>query len=130
MITVQSLNIAKGVLTEDFLFSVEGTQLSNLFTVLVSGPNDLPEMDVRGAFHTLTSSIRQTKILEKALVATEQNYQEQKKDYSYGLVTNLDVLQALNSFQETKRSLDRLRFQVMASWAELKATVGQIPSGG
>lgn len=52
---------------------------------------------------------------------------EQKKDYGFSLVTNLDVLQSLNTFQSTKRNLDKTRVDMMSAFAELMASVAQIP---
>jgi outer membrane protein len=81
---------------------------------------------IQMAYNTLKSSLQQVKALEKALAATEQNYLEQEKDYRYSLATNLDVLQALNTFQDTKRSLDRTKFLVLSAYAELKAAANQV----
>jgi outer membrane protein len=85
------------------------------------------ESEVRSSYSNLTSLLEQRRTLEKALVDTERNYVEQTKDYRYSLVTNLDVFQALNTFQDTKRALDRAKFQALASWADLRASVGQVP---
>ena len=71
------------------------------------------------------SSTEQVKTLEQAVSTNEQNYTEQEKDYRFNLATNLDVLQALNNFHDTKRSLDRTRYQAMAAWAKLKAEANQ-----
>jgi outer membrane protein len=82
--------------------------------------------EVHIAYNTFVSAIEQMKSLEKALVITEQNYREQEKDYHYSLATNLDVLQALNTMYETKRSLDRTRYEALNAMAELKAAAGKI----
>ncbi|MEK6646541.1 MAG: TolC family protein [Candidatus Firestonebacteria bacterium] len=95
--------------------------------LLLSRKNRQVETEVRIAYQNLINLREQIKTLELALVITEKNYHEQKKDYSFSLVTNLDVLQALNSFQSTKRSLDRIRIEVMYAWANLMVSIGQIP---
>lgn len=79
------------------------------------------EAGVRSVHNTLTSTLEQVKSLEQALSVTEQNYQEQVKEYRFSLATNIDVIQALNSFQDTKRTFDRARFQAWTAWAELKS---------
>lgn len=82
--------------------------------------------EIHTAYNTLVSNMNQLKALEKALKATEQNYHEQEKDYRYSLATNLDVLQALNTYLDTKRTLDRTRYQALDAMAELKALVNEI----
>lgn len=82
--------------------------------------------EVRSLYRELTSQLSQHRALKKALAIAENNYDVQNKDYRYGLATHLDVLQALNAFQETKRLLDRTRFQAMAAFASLRAATGTI----
>lgn len=83
------------------------------------------ERNIINAYNNLMSSTEQVKTLEQAVSTNEQNYTEQEKDYRFNLATNLDVLQALNNFHDTKRSLDRTRYQAMAAWAKLKAEANQ-----
>jgi outer membrane protein len=84
------------------------------------------EADVRTAYNNLVSALEQIKALETALAITEQNYKQQEKDYGYRLASNLDVLQALTSFQDTKRSLDKTKFQAYDAIAQLKAKTNQL----
>ena len=82
--------------------------------------------EVRTLYQELSSLIAQHKALKKALSLQEGNYRVQSKDYRFGLATSLDVLQALNAFQETKRLLDRTRYEAMAAYASLRAATGTI----
>jgi outer membrane protein len=84
------------------------------------------ENQIRSAYETVRAGIEQTDALEQAARIGERNYKAQVRDYHHGLVTNLDVLQALNSFQETKRSLDQVRFQTLSAWAGLQSAIGKI----
>ena len=84
------------------------------------------EIEIRAAYNSLLSAINQIKALESALKLTEQNYQEQTKNYKFSQATNLDVISALNTYQETKRSFDRTHYQALLYWAQLKATTAQI----
>jgi len=84
------------------------------------------ELSVRTLHENLTRTLSQERALRDALTIAEQNYAEQNRDYRFGLVTNLDVLQALNTFQETKRLLDRSRYQAKIAFAALNAAIGQI----
>ncbi|OFZ22364.1 MAG: hypothetical protein A2202_03165 [Bdellovibrionales bacterium RIFOXYA1_FULL_36_14] len=84
------------------------------------------EIEIRTAYNSLVSAIDQNKALESALKFTEQNYKEQTKNYKFSQATNLDVISALNTYQETKRSFDRTHYQALLYWAQLKATTAQI----
>lgn len=82
--------------------------------------------EIHSAYNTLKSAVEQVKALEKAVAATELNYREQEKDYRFSLATNLDVIQALNTYHDTKQTLDRTRYQALSAVAELKAAANQI----
>lgn len=65
--------------------------------------------------------------LEKALHKSEEVYKLNKKDYQYGLVTNLDVLQTLSFYIQTKRSYDNLYAMAHMSYKNLEAATGVLP---
>ena len=69
----------------------------------------------------------QLKSLKDALKKSEEAYRLNKKDYSFGLVTNLDVLQSLNVFIETKRSYDSLVSIAHLNLKNLEALTGVLP---
>jgi outer membrane protein len=85
------------------------------------------EADIKAAYENVVNLRDQVNALVSALSATEKNYNEQKKDYEFSLVTNLDVLQALNTFQSTKRNLDKTKVDMLSAFAQLMAAVAQIP---
>lgn len=83
--------------------------------------------EIKALYRELSGQMAQHRALKNALTIAENNYTVQNRDYRFGLSTHLDVLQALNSFQETKRLLDRTRFQALAAFASLKAATGTVP---
>jgi outer membrane protein len=85
------------------------------------------EADIERAHSSLSSATQQILALDNALIASEKNYRSETHDYSLGLNTNLDVLTALTTLQETRRSLDRTRFLTLLHWAELRAAIQDIP---
>ncbi len=87
------------------------------------------ESQMRQSHNALMGALEQTNSLKSALALAEKNYREQTRDYRFGLVTNLDVLQALNTLQEAKRTLDRTRLQAQLHRAELDALTAQLPRG-
>lgn len=84
------------------------------------------EVEIHMAYSNLLSFLEQVKALEKAMAATEENYKQQEKDYRYSLATNLDVIQALDTLDDTKRTLDRTRYQALHAAAELKAVANEL----
>jgi outer membrane protein TolC len=64
--------------------------------------------------------------------AARKNYETQQRDYRFGLVTNLDVLQALTVFQENQRALDRARYTAKLNYLRLQAAAVRrpVPPGG
>lgn len=59
----------------------------------------------RQAYAALNSSLAQVAVLREASVLSAQNFQAQLSDYRKGVVTNLDVLTALQDFQNTRQTL-------------------------
>jgi outer membrane protein TolC len=105
----------------------EAKDVETEITLTLSRLKREAETQVRAAYHALSGAIDQAESLKKAFATAERNYREQTRDYGFGLVTNLDVLQALTTFQDTKRAYDRTRIQVDLLRAELDATVARIP---
>ncbi len=104
----------------------EAEEVRNQSELFLSQGKRNAETEIHTAYNNLASSLEQVKALEKAVAATEQNYREQEKDYRYSLATNLDVLQALLTYYDTKRTLDRTRYQALSSAAELKAAINEL----
>jgi outer membrane protein len=70
---------------------------------------------------------KQLEALEQAFHKSEEAYKLNKKDYQYGLVTNLDVLQTLSFYIQTKRSYDSLYAMAHMSYKNLEAATGVLP---
>jgi len=104
----------------------EASALKTEAAYLLASSKRRAETEIRTAYNSLISAIDQIKALESALKFTEQNYKEQTKNYKFSQATNLDVISALNTYQETKRSFDRTHYQALLYWAQLKATTAQI----
>ncbi len=85
------------------------------------------ERDVAINFQNLVQLQEQLKSLKQALAKAEEAYRLNKKDYTYGLVTNLDVLQSLNMFIETKRSYNSLVAITHLNYKNLEASTGVLP---
>ena len=64
------------------------------------------ERDVRILWNNSRTLDKVVSDLRKSLEKAKVTYEANKKDYSYGLVTNLDVLLTLNQYIETKRNFE------------------------
>ena len=88
----------------------------------------LADQEIR-SFHQIAVLDRnQLAALERATDAARRNYAAQRRDYRLGLVTNLDVLQALTTFQENQQALDRARYTAKANYLRLQAAAVRRPA--
>lgn len=78
-------------------------------------------------YQNLIQIKEQLKSLSEALSKAEEAYRLNRKDYEFGLVTNLDVLQTLNIYIETKRSYDSLVAMGHLNYKNLEALAGVLP---
>jgi outer membrane protein len=80
------------------------------------------EQEIRSLYQTVVFDKLQLDALEKATEAAKKSYEAQRRDYRLGLVTNLEVLQALTTFQENQRTLDRARHNAKLDFIKLQAS--------
>ncbi|MCC7441137.1 MAG: TolC family protein, partial [Bdellovibrionales bacterium] len=83
--------------------------------------------EVRSLYEQARAGVERTGDLEAAARLAEEAYQRVNREFRLGLATNLEVLQTLNSFQETRRALFRTRCETLTDWARLQAASGRIP---
>jgi outer membrane protein len=88
----------------------------------------LAEQEIRSFYQTVLLDRKQLSALETAADAAKKNYEVQQRDYRFGLVTNLDVLQALTAYQENLRALDRARYTAKLNYLRLEAAVVRRPA--
>jgi len=85
------------------------------------------EQEIRSLHQSVVYDRSQLAALEKATEAARKNYEVQRRDYRLGLVTNLDVLQALTVFQDNQRALDRARYTAKLDYLRLEAAAVRRP---
>lgn len=93
----------------------------------VSQANRLAEQEIRSAYENVRFAQTQLAALERATETARKNYDAQSREYRLGLVTNLEVLQALTVFQENQRALDRARFAAKLEYLRLQAAAVRRP---
>lgn len=87
----------------------------------------LAEQEIRAAYQSVALDRAQVNALERATASARKNYDALTREYRLGLVTNLDVLQALTAFQENQRALDRVRYAVKLDYLRLQAAAVRRP---
>jgi len=85
------------------------------------------EQEIRAAYQKVVFDQSQVDALEKATESARKNYEAQRRDYRLGLVTNLDVIQALTAFQQNQQALDRARFTTRLDYVTLQAAAVHLP---
>lgn len=83
------------------------------------------EQELRTFHLNFETDRAQLVLLTRSTAQAEKNYQQQSREYRLGLVGNLEVLQALTLFQESKRTLDRIRFQMRSDYVRLEIAAGK-----
>ena len=80
--------------------------------------------EVRSAYEEHKYSILQADSLKEALALASDNAKYQQDDYKMGLVTNLDVLTALNSVLQTRLALLQAKVQGNFTLVKLETAAG------
>ena len=85
----------------------------------------LAEQEIRSLYENLRADRAQVTAFEKSTEAARKSYEAQLREYRLGLVTNLDVLQALTAYQQNQRALDRARFTAKHDYLRLQVAAGR-----
>lgn len=65
--------------------------------------------------------------MREAVALHEENYKQVTKEYRLGLVTNLEVLSALNQLFENKRAYELTWYEGKVTLAKLAVSRGKVP---
>lgn len=85
------------------------------------------DRDIRILWHNSTALDKVVKDLKGSLDKARATYEANKRDYAYGLVTNLDVLLTMNQFIETKRSYERAVIEKELTGIQITVATGVNP---
>ncbi len=85
------------------------------------------DLEIKQAYQNCLASLNQSKALEEAVTASENNFNLQKEDYSHNLVSNLDVLEALQELYDTRRQTNEVHYQMRENYWQFKVAIGEVP---
>ena len=87
------------------------------------------EEDIKGVYVNLVAEKQQIELLESAQNITQKSVDAVIQDYRRGQSNNLDVLQAMTTLTDMKRSLNKMKFAYKTNYAQLIALTADIPTG-
>ncbi len=82
---------------------------------------------VRRTHNELLAAIQETSSMSEAAEAAQQSYDALKKESGFGLVTNLEMLQALDLLQEQRTLYDNARYRMKQLYLNLNVAVEKMP---
>jgi outer membrane protein len=85
--------------------------------------------DTRTAYTNFTSSISQVVVLREAALFAAKNLEAQVDDYRRGVVSNLDVLTALQDYQTARQQLHNANMQARLNLINLHVAAGLAATG-
>ncbi|MBF0494303.1 MAG: TolC family protein [Candidatus Omnitrophica bacterium] len=83
-------------------------------------------LDIRDAYVRIETALPRTLALKKALEEAEKSYELQKDEYKMNLVNNLEVLDAIRTLEDTRRTFIAAFYETKRYFWQLKVAVGQI----
>ena len=87
----------------------------------------LAGLEVRDAREELDSSRASEKALEEAYQASKENYDILTEEYRLNLVNNLEVLDALERYQNVERRFRSAHFTTLKDQWKLRVATGDVP---
>jgi outer membrane protein len=97
-------------------------------SLLLDQGRRLATQQIRSAYKAILNGVDQIRLLKESLTLAQQAYDLQARDFRRGASTNLEVLEALNSLEDTRRTLDKTYFQTRLTFITLDVALGKAPS--
>jgi len=82
------------------------------------------QTETKQAYDSLSARLDEYRALEDAVKSAEENYKVQKKDYALALVTNLDVLEALENLNQTRLDYSEVYTELLKDYRRLQVASG------
>ena len=82
-------------------------------------------LNIREMYAKLQGAVERTAALERALKAAEENARLQSEDYRLNLVSNLEVLEALELLQNARREVIHSRYETKRLDTQLHVAIGE-----
>ncbi len=83
--------------------------------------------EIKSAYDKYQASVLEYRKYNVAAQKSEKSYFQQVEDYNLGLINNLDVIYALNTWLQAIRQRDESKVRVLSDWVSLYVTSGIKP---
>lgn len=103
----------------------EAQALTHQWSLNLAESRRKAEQEIRTFYQAFNSDRRQMQKLTQLVQVSRKNYEVQSRVFKNGLVTNLDVLQSLTTYQASKRQLDQIQCISVLDSLKLQAAVGR-----
>jgi outer membrane protein len=87
------------------------------------------DQDTRTAYVNFNASVAQVVVLREAAILAAKNLSAQVDDYRRGVVSNLDVLTALQDYQSARQQLHNANMQARLNLINLHVAAGMAATG-
>jgi outer membrane protein len=87
------------------------------------------DQDTRTAYANFNASVAQVVVLREAAILAAKNFEAQVEDYRRGVVSNLDVLTALQDYQTARVQLHNANMQARLNLINLHVAAGTAATG-
>lgn len=84
------------------------------------------ELEIKQAYEEWYASYQQYKAFAEAVKESNENFRLQKEDYTRSLVSNLDVLDALEQLNTNRRQTNLTYYQMKKDYWKLKVAIGEV----
>ena len=105
----------------------QAQSVARQYNLLHSQTLRLAEQEVRTFYDAVDADGKQVSKLKNLVEIAKKNADTEVKYYRNGLVTNLDVFQAITTHQEAKRQLDHQTYMMKLDYVKLQAATGLRP---
>ena len=84
------------------------------------------ELEIKQTYQIWLSARETDRLLKEAVASAERNYEIQSEEYTRSLVSNLDVLAALESLHNTRQDGNRTYYIMKQDEAAFRVAIGQV----
>lgn len=84
------------------------------------------DLNIQETYQNWKASVENFNALENAVQASQANFDFQKDEYSKNLVSNLEVLEAIEELNDTRRQANESYYQMKEKYWQLQVATGRI----
>jgi len=103
----------------------QATSVERQYELQLSQVRRSAEQEVRQFYDNFAADKTQVQKLDETVDLSKRNYEAELQDYRNGLVTNLDVLQAITTWQDAERASAHQKFVMKLDHTKLEAAAAQ-----